>query len=195
MANITLDLPLPLSVNRSRKIDWAAKRAHDNWVKLSNALVMRAGTRWHSILGPWEAHITISPISRQDLDNCIKVLVDYLVRIKVVTGDGPDYLKKLTIEFGAAPEGARVVLTPFKPEIPHVTGYRRQAMVNVLYKTRIPMHVIDIEDAVYGTDPRPDRRVVPVMRKEINRQLEPQGWVITATGGPSSVYRLERIPS
>jgi hypothetical protein len=37
-------------------------------------------------------------------------LIDYLRRIEVIQNDSPKYFRKLTVEWGTAPEGCRVTV-------------------------------------------------------------------------------------
>lgn len=194
MSTIYLDLPLPLSVNRARRIDWAAKKKRDDWIALADALVVSSGQhRQRPIIGAFEARITIATGSRMDLDNGLKALLDYAVRLELVKDDSPKYLKRITVEFGDAPKGAKALLVPWNDmwDMPYVTGYRRQALVKYLFDRKNGAMVQEILRDLYDGTP-PNRRVVPVMRREINRQIDSRGWRITATGGPSSIYRLER---
>jgi len=47
-----------------------------------------------------------------DLDNCCKVLIDYLRRIELIANDAPKNMRRLVVEWGEAPEGVRVEVTP-----------------------------------------------------------------------------------
>jgi Holliday junction resolvase RusA-like endonuclease len=63
------------------------------------------------ITGPFEALITICSSCRLDLDNGLKLLLDTARDYGLVPDDSPKYLRKLTVQFGEAPEGARLTLT------------------------------------------------------------------------------------
>ena len=63
-----------------------------------------------SITGPFEANVVIDPMSRLDFDNGIKLLIDTAQNYGLVQDDSPKYLRKLTVQFGEAPEGARLTL-------------------------------------------------------------------------------------
>lgn len=52
--------------------------------------------------------ITVDEAIRCDLDAMIKSLIDYCVRIELVTDDSPKYLRRLIVEWGTVPAGCRV---------------------------------------------------------------------------------------
>jgi hypothetical protein len=47
-----------------------------------------------------------------DLDNGTKLLINTAREYGLVPDDSPKYLTKLTVQFGEAPEGARLMITP-----------------------------------------------------------------------------------
>lgn len=111
---IVFDLPVPPSVNRTRKVDWRAGKKFKGWTKRADLMVLGSRCRSHApqprmISGAYELLIVLSEKhTRIDLDNGIKWLVDYLRRIEAVTDDSQKYFHKLTVEWGDAPEGCRV---------------------------------------------------------------------------------------
>lgn len=115
-AEIVLDLPAPPSVNRTRKIDWKAGRKFKGWTRRADVLVLASRCRTrdpqaHHIPGRYELSITLSEAhTKIDLDNGIKWLIDYLRRIEAVQDDSPAYFRRLTVEWGTAPEGCRVTV-------------------------------------------------------------------------------------
>jgi Holliday junction resolvase RusA-like endonuclease len=112
-AEIMLDLPAPMSVNRTRKIDWHAKARMDSWARVADAIVMSQG-KLIGIKGPFELHITMSgSISKLDLDNGLKQTIDYLRRIEVIENDDPKFMRRLVVDWGTAPEGCRVIVREF----------------------------------------------------------------------------------
>lgn len=114
---IVLDLPAPLSVNRTRKIDWASKPARDAWTQAAHALTMVAwarGKRPKTIYGQFEAIITLREDCRIDGDNAVKQVIDYARRLSLIVDDSPKYLRRLVVVFGEAPEGCRLILRPMK---------------------------------------------------------------------------------
>ena len=47
-----------------------------------------------------------------DLDNGVKGILDFLVDREVIEDDGKKHMRRLTVEWGEAPEGARVFVRP-----------------------------------------------------------------------------------
>ena len=76
---VVLDLPAPLSVNRTRRIDYRSMPAQKEWKRKADALFLmqkRKLADGGAITGPFEALITIASSSRLDLDNGVKLLID-----------------------------------------------------------------------------------------------------------------------
>lgn len=110
-----LDLPAPLSVNKTRKIDYAAMPAVKAWRENARKLLLVAwagGKKPKKITGAFEAMLILSDESNIDLDNGIKQLLDYAKRLELIVDDSKKYFRRLTIEWGAAPEGCRLILRP-----------------------------------------------------------------------------------
>jgi Holliday junction resolvase RusA-like endonuclease len=118
MLEVVLDLPVPPSVNRTRKINWAHKRKVDAWKKVCDAYVLLAKARPINPLKltkipRFELTVTLSEERTGiDLDAGLKALIDYLRRVEVVEDDSQKHMRKLTVEWGCAPEGARVTVRP-----------------------------------------------------------------------------------
>jgi Holliday junction resolvase RusA-like endonuclease len=110
---IVLDLPAPLSVNRTRKIDWAAKPKIAAWIKAADALVMSQGRLPPRISGQFQVTITLPEGSRIDGDNTTKGIVDYLRRLELIADDNPKHMRRMVVEFGEAPTGCRIHVTPW----------------------------------------------------------------------------------
>jgi Holliday junction resolvase RusA-like endonuclease len=98
MNNICITLPEPPSVNRLRK------RAA--WIKKCDIIVfvLRRDTfnrGLSTVIGsPYGVRIVLDRMSRIDMDNCIKPILDYLCRAKIVTDDGPGHLHRILVERG-----------------------------------------------------------------------------------------------
>jgi Holliday junction resolvase RusA-like endonuclease len=117
MSDIVIDLPAPPSVNRTRRVDWAATKVIKAWQNVANAYVLSAKGRTNSPLKltkvpRFELHIVMSEQSRIDLDNGLKALIDYLRKIELIEDDSPKHLRRLVVEFGRAPFGCRVTVKP-----------------------------------------------------------------------------------
>lgn len=108
---IVLDLPAPPSVNRTRKWDPASERMVNKWKDAADKFVLSQRGRQNprKIYGAFELLIVMSEKHTGiDLDNGIKALIDYLRRIDTIQDDAQRFLRKLTVEWGDAPEGCRV---------------------------------------------------------------------------------------
>lgn len=108
MTGFTLDLPKPLSVNRTRRINWAAKPAIERWIAQADVLVLMQGRLPERISGPFQVTVTLPENSRIDADNTPKQVIDYLRRLQLIENDSPKHMRRVVIEFGEAPEGIRV---------------------------------------------------------------------------------------
>jgi Holliday junction resolvase RusA-like endonuclease len=116
--DVVLDLPAPPSVNRTRRVDFAAARHVKAWHNVSNAYVLAAKGRAINPLRltkiqRFELHIVMSEHhSRIDLDNGLKALIDYLRKIELIEDDSPKHMRRIVVEFGTAPMGCRVTVKP-----------------------------------------------------------------------------------
>ncbi len=108
-----LDLPRPLSVNRTRRIDWSAKPAIRRWISSADALVMSQGKLPNRISGRFEANLIFPETHALDLDNSPKMVLDYLRRLELIDNDDPRHMRRVVLEFGKAPEGCRAVVMPW----------------------------------------------------------------------------------
>jgi hypothetical protein len=113
---IVLRLPKPVSVNRTRRINWAEYPRVKRWIRHADALTMQAwagGKRPMLIPGQFEAKIILPDTGDGlDLDNAPKQIIDYARRLGLIVDDSPKYMRRVIIEFGGAPEGCRLILTP-----------------------------------------------------------------------------------
>lgn len=113
--DVVVDIPVPPSVNRARKIDWSTYPRVKNWqVQADRTLIASRQVRGvKKITGPYELQIIIDGKQTGcDLPNLEKLAIDYLVRIEVLADDGPKHLRRLVMEFGDAPKGCRVIVKP-----------------------------------------------------------------------------------
>lgn len=120
-AEIVLDLPMPPSVNRLRKIDWEHAGVGRKWRQTADKFVMAAKVR---AVDPvrlrkierFELLVILSEQhTRQDLDNSLKCLIDYLRYIELIADDAQCNMRRLTVEWGYAPEGCRVIVRSCAP--------------------------------------------------------------------------------
>lgn len=113
--DIVLDIPLPPSVNRTRRIDHAAAAMVETWKRAADLTLMASGqyraARKAEPLERFELQIILCekrcPL---DPDNPVKAAVDYLRRIELIKNDDKRYMRRLVVEWGEAPEGCRLIL-------------------------------------------------------------------------------------
>src|SRR5260370_3516257 len=101
-----LALPIPPSVNMTRKVDWWGSQKVKRWAEHADHLLLKARYK-PARIEQFELHITIAE-GRGDLDNRLKSLIDYLRRIEAIVDDAPQNMRRITVELGEAPEGCRV---------------------------------------------------------------------------------------
>jgi len=115
--DITIDLPTPVSVNRIWRSNRAGKKRvslspeYESWKRSADALAMSTGQfrGLKTIVGPFEARIVVKRV-RGDLDNRAKGVLDWLQSRGVIVDD--KYCERLTLEWGDAPTGCRVIVRP-----------------------------------------------------------------------------------
>lgn len=115
--DVVIDLPAPPSVNRTRKLDFSSLRLTNAWKNVANAYVLAAKGRRENPLrltkiSRFELHIVMAEDSRTDLDNGLKIVIDYLRKIEAIENDSPKHMRRLIVDFGHAPHGCRVTVRP-----------------------------------------------------------------------------------
>ncbi len=113
--DVVLDIPVPPSVNVTRKVNKAALGKVDDWKVSADALVMASGQYRFAKRNPVGERFDLTIIfdenrSRLELDNGIKSAIDYLRRLELIKNDDKRYMRALHIVWGKAPEGCRLVL-------------------------------------------------------------------------------------
>lgn len=116
-ALIVVDLPPPISVNEARRIDWRYVKKHKKWIDAADRLVMASRSRSlnplprKQMVGRFEITLIFNEdLTGNDLDNSVKVAIDYLKRIELIVDDAPKYMRRVVLEWGLAPTGTRVIL-------------------------------------------------------------------------------------
>lgn len=111
---ITLDLPLPPSVNRFTAKLGNKSAVAQAWIKQTDRTLMIAGKLPRQIKGDFLIKIVWSDneFGRSDIDNRIKPLLDYLQRIGLVSDDRR--CVRLDVGFGQTKLGCRVMLCPIE---------------------------------------------------------------------------------
>lgn len=116
MSDIVLELPPPVSVNKTRRVNWASRSAVNDWRLQADRFVTVAKSRGEvrfDRLPRFELHIVMSEHHTNiDLDNGLKILIDYLHQREIVLNDARANLRKLTVEWGHAPTGCQVTVRP-----------------------------------------------------------------------------------
>lgn len=114
MSEVVLDLPVPPSVNQTRRIDWAsAKPVLAKWRLAAHAILMATGFKRRAPIPRFELLIVISEDhTQQDLDNPLKNLIDYLRLIEVIENDAKKNMRRIVVEWGAAMHGCKVTVRP-----------------------------------------------------------------------------------
>ena len=110
--DIVLDLPAPLSVNRTRKIDWKTYPKVRAWLKNADAhFLMQKRRLPPAITGRYEIILTLRDGSAIDADNTVKIAIDAARRYRLVTDDSPEFMRRVVVEFGDV-EGCRLTVRP-----------------------------------------------------------------------------------
>jgi Holliday junction resolvase RusA-like endonuclease len=115
---VEIDLPAPLSVNAMRRIDWTSKKTLARWIAIADHLILQAKRRAENPLKlqayqRFALEVTFSEEnSKLDLDNGLKLVIDYLHRIELIEDDSPRHLRRITVQWGPAPMGTRVKIIP-----------------------------------------------------------------------------------
>ena len=112
---ITLDLPIPPSVNRTRRVDWGGHKQVKEFYLRSDLFLSahdrEAPRKTRVITGPYQLTIAIpETLSGIDLDNHCKTLIDYLVAREFVAGDGKQHLRRLVVEWAFETVACRITI-------------------------------------------------------------------------------------
>ena len=117
--HITLDLPIPPSVNRIRRIDWGKYKDHQQWRLRTDLFLTAHGPRpapVRQITGAYELRIQIpEALSGIDLDNHCKALIDYLVSREFIPDDSRRYLRRLVVEWGSPTPACHITIKELPP--------------------------------------------------------------------------------
>lgn len=120
--DVVLDIPVPPSVNITRKIDHAGKRAVGAWrIQADRQLMLNSQYRkGRTALGgkPADRFLIVVTLDETqtgiDLDNAIKVTLDYLKSRELIVDDGQQHCRGIDLRWGDAPAGCRIVLKPIE---------------------------------------------------------------------------------
>ncbi len=119
---ITLALPMPPSVNRIWRIAYdrhggrqrmIKSDRYSTWQQSAHGYYLEQGVhKLPKITGHFQAHIVLDASKRRnsDADNRTKAVLDALQRFGLITDD--KFCDRLTVEWGSAPAGCIVTLSP-----------------------------------------------------------------------------------
>ncbi len=110
-----LDVPVPPSVNRTRSVNWVGAREAKAWRERAGMMLMASGQyrRAQKQISRFEVKIVLcETLCRLDLDNTAKHAIDYLRHLGIITNDAPAQMRRVTIEWGLAPAGCRLIVRP-----------------------------------------------------------------------------------
>lgn len=117
MIDTVLDLPIPPSVNKTRKVHWRGHRALEAWRKNAGMHLIANGQyrAAQKGIGRYELVIVLDRAKcRKDPDNPIKAASDFLKSIEIIKDDSPRYAEQITIKWGEAPDGCRLIVKPLE---------------------------------------------------------------------------------
>ena len=78
-------MPIPPSVNRTRRVDWRGHKQKEKWALHADLFLTAYGPKplpcgeRRLITGPYQLEILLPQTCRLDIDNPIKAVIDYLV--------------------------------------------------------------------------------------------------------------------
>lgn len=110
-----LDVPVPPSVNKTRRVNFAGVRDLGAWKKRADMMLMASGQyrRAQKDIARFEVTIVLcETLCRLDLDNTVKHAIDYLRQLGIVMNDSPKHMRRVVIEWGLAPAGCRIIVRP-----------------------------------------------------------------------------------
>lgn len=83
------------------------------WRRAADAEFLLHHKEWQAVIGHFRATIILNEKKRRsnaDVDNRAKVVLDFLQRVGIIENDA--LCDGMTVEWGLAPEGVRIYLTP-----------------------------------------------------------------------------------
>jgi hypothetical protein len=111
--HITLDLPIPPSVNRTRRVDWAGDKKRRQFYLHVDLHLTAYGPRpppVRLVTGPCILSFEIPLTSRVDLSNHCKILEDYLVSREFIGGDDKRHVREIHMKWWNG-DACRVTIT------------------------------------------------------------------------------------
>lgn len=109
----SIDLPAPPSINKVLRNHGKGTRLKQAWIENADMHVMVAGglRRLTKMPGKFEVTLVLAEKSvGLDLDNSIKLAIDYARRLGLIINDDKRYMRAVHIVWGEAPKGCRIIL-------------------------------------------------------------------------------------
>lgn len=112
----TLELPVPPSINRCRKITLLGRQLLKHWHRDADAHLMvsmnvRRPLPVGQISGHCEAVIELSEDATGiDLDNCLKAVLDYAVSRGFLPDDSPKFVRQIVLRWSTGGPGVKLTL-------------------------------------------------------------------------------------
>lgn len=113
-----VDMPPPPSVNLTRRTHGPGARLLAQWRHQAGMRVLVDGGTKRLTKMPDRFEATIILCERRckcDLDNAVKAVIDYAKILELILDDSPRYMRRVTVEWGDAPQGARLILRSVTP--------------------------------------------------------------------------------
>lgn len=113
-AELQLDIPLPPSVNSTRRVSWPGHKKFAAWKKQAGLHLITNGQykearKTH--INQYELTITLDEEQcKFDPDNIVKACCDFLTSLEIIKDDSPKYARRIIIKWGCAPSGCRMML-------------------------------------------------------------------------------------
>ncbi len=113
MSAWVFDIPLPPSVNRTRKVHWAGHRKLEAWKKAAGWHLKANGQFSAAPRRMQRYELTVTLNEEQcglDPDNPVKAAIDLLRSLEIIVDDSSKHARRIVIEWGPAPDGCRLQL-------------------------------------------------------------------------------------
>src|SRR5215469_16582151 len=107
-----LDLPVPPTVNRVRRAHGRGSKLLQEWKRQAGMAVMAAGglRKFTKMPDRFEVILVLDESAPIDLYACAKYTIDFARDLGLIQNDDKRFLRRVTIEWGAAEGRCRLVL-------------------------------------------------------------------------------------
>jgi Holliday junction resolvase RusA-like endonuclease len=114
----SIDLPVPPSINDVLRNHGKGTRIKQAWIQNADMHVMARGglRKLAKMPGKFEVTLVLAEdLCGCDLDNCVKLAIDYARRLRLIINDDKRYMRGVHIVWGEAPAGCRLILRSVAP--------------------------------------------------------------------------------